>query len=210
LSSYDNYENARNAAWTVILDCELSELPIDLKSVTKTLDIRVMSYDDGKKIISPLINCERLLKTDGFSIVINNIKAIYYNDGIHSIGQRRFTIAHEIGHLVLGHNTQGNIKFRYSLFNSENAGTAHPCEIVANVFARNLLMPTVILKEIGLHTPREIMQACNVSYRSASVCAKRMRVLCKHNEWKTTPLEMKIRNRFMPFIERFRKIRKNP
>jgi len=61
---------------------------------------------------------------------------------------RRFTIAHELGHLVLNHSTPEGV-FR------ERTYKENPQEIEANAFAAELLMPTWMLmhqiRRVGLH-----------------------------------------------------------
>lgn len=61
--------------------------------------------------------------------------AIYFNAS-DSLVRRRFTVAHELGHMVLGHRDaprDGPDAFR--------SGTRDPIERAANQFAAELLMP---------------------------------------------------------------------
>ncbi len=63
-----------------------------------------------------------------------------------SITHQRFTIAHEIGHIVLGHPQQSGPIFFSTIENYYLDG--HPNEIDANTFAAELLMPTMHIKRI--------------------------------------------------------------
>lgn len=62
-------------------------------------------------------------------------KVIYYNPN-ESANRQQFTIAHELGHHVLGHTMYGDM-FR-DIFKD---GIYHPEEVVANSFATEILMP---------------------------------------------------------------------
>src|SRR5690606_21568604 len=66
----------------------------------------------------------------------------------HNAARRRFTIAHELGHLVLHRGTAVHVddSFRFNL-RSPRSSTADDVEVIeANAFAANLLMPAVWLR----------------------------------------------------------------
>ena len=65
------------------------------------------------------------------------------------------TIAHELGHVILGHTVDGD---------KENKE--------ANCFARNLLCPIPVITEMSLHTEVEYVKAFNVSERMARCAIK--------------------------------------
>jgi Zn-dependent peptidase ImmA (M78 family) len=76
-------------------------------------------------------------KTSGIQVTDKDSSFIGYNEK-HSIHRQRFTVAHEIGHLLLGHTSDSFILDFYS---------RNPEEIEANQFAAELLMPLPMLKE---------------------------------------------------------------
>ena len=72
----------------------------------------------------------------------------------HAPTRRRFTLAHEIGHLRLGHLDGTGIgqmhidrKFLFKARNARSAQAIDPQEIDANAFAAALLMPAKLLRE---------------------------------------------------------------
>lgn len=80
--------------------------------------------------------------------------------------RRRFSIAHEIGHVVLRHGA-----IRLMLEKTPNGRPAWQ-EIQANAFAAELLMPKLALTKHGVLTPRQIARMCNVSLEAAEIRAK--------------------------------------
>ena len=76
----------------------------------------------------------------GFLLHLGDRRTIGVN-ALHSDGRQRFTLAHELGHLVLGHHAD----FHIDLFSPVSAGDPPEYdwrhERAANTFAANLLMP---------------------------------------------------------------------
>lgn len=90
---------------------------------------------------------KRIKTEDGFIMLQKGYYYIVYNDKIE-IGRRNFTLAHELGHLYLGHLTDfdetllsrgGLTKASYKVLENE-----------ANAFARNILAPITIIDEAHL------------------------------------------------------------
>ena len=151
---YEDYKKARNLSWEILLNAGISSLPVDLNQILKTLDINVFLYCDADfDADSPKLRC-----SDGFTTLVGYKKAIYLNERKGTTQRRRFTMAHEIGHIVLDHPINPII-YR----NSEVDENQSPTEIQANIFARDLLMPAGVLAALHVTTVDEIMQICNVS-----------------------------------------------
>ncbi len=119
--------NQIRAKVTRLLDeCGLSSPPVKISHIIKHLDIFV---DKG---------LTDFLESNKISAFIDlEDKIIEYNDR-HPTVRKRFSIAHEVGHLVLGHSVKSDI-FSYS--------SRDPVEVEANIFAAELLMPFKWLKE---------------------------------------------------------------
>lgn len=88
-------------------------------------------------------------------------KVIYYNPN-ESENRQRFTIAHELGHHMLGHTLFGNM-FRDDF----KDGIYHHEEVAANSFATEILMPSrAILRLAGskeVRTEYDLAVLFNVS-----------------------------------------------
>jgi len=94
---------------------------------------------------------------DGYVTYIGGKYRILYNDEAHPT-RTRWTIAHELGHILLGH-----------LLNEKREYEAEEAE--ANYFAKQLLMPLATLDKLGARTAKEISTACDVSMEAASIRA---------------------------------------
>jgi Zn-dependent peptidase ImmA (M78 family) len=107
---------------------------------------------------------------DAQFIRIGNKITIQISDRITDPLARRFTIAHELGHLVLGHPTQVP-----SRTHSPGARGASIHELEANAFAAELLMPEYLLREkfdlslADLQVPKQISAQCRVSILASAI-----------------------------------------
>ena len=194
---YEHYKQARDMSWKVLLECGITELPINLGNIADFYNIKVILYSDTN--LTQLFQKD-VLSGDGFIANNNNEKQIYINDKINNRNRRRFTLAHELGHGVMNHDI-GIVHYR----NSENDSQTDMQELEANVFARDILMPATVLAALDIHTPDEIMRLCDVSRKSAEIRAERMKELYQRNMFNRHPEERKVREQFDIFIRNYRK-----
>lgn len=187
---YNNYKIARNLAWKVLIECEVCELSINLAKVINHYGIYLIKYSD-----SDYINKHSSPTEDGYSRLMDNKPVIYYNDNkpIHRI---RFTIAHEIGHILLGHLSEGE-----TLHRNTEQDSSDPKEQQANVFARDLLMPAVIINQL-VYSSDDISKICNVSLQSAEIRWLRLQELRKRNKFCLHPYERQVFNNFSTYIKK--------
>lgn len=192
LYMYEIYKKARDLSWEILLKADITSLPVDLSKVLKAVDVKAILYCDAFfDADSP-----KLRGSDGFVTKIGDKKAIYLNESKGTIQRRRFTLAHELGHIVLDHPINPII-YR----NSEVDENQSPTEIQANIFARDLLMPAGVLAKLHVTTVDEIMQICNVSRISAQIRLERLTELYKRNKFGAHPLERQVIARFSDFIK---------
>lgn len=112
-------------------------------------DIVLEKYWDGSFPIEPIaiaesvgirVSSDRLSDCSGFVHMNDDgVSTITYNE-FDSPVRQRFTIAHEIGHVLLGHMTNGSKEFRDGPMQF-SLGTRDYKESDANRFAAELLMP---------------------------------------------------------------------
>ncbi|MCI1999592.1 MAG: ImmA/IrrE family metallo-endopeptidase [Clostridia bacterium] len=194
---YNEYKKSRNKAWEVLLDCGIKSLPVDLGLIARRYNLKIVAY--SKTTLFQVFNTA-VKNGDGFIAKVDNQKEIFINDKINNRNRRRFTLAHELGHGLLEHNI-GKIHYR----NSEIDNQSNIQEFEANIFARDILMPTTVLAALNVHTVEEIMNLCDISRLSAEIRLKRLVELYKRNMFNIHPLEKQVRKQFSEFINTYQK-----
>lgn len=198
--SYCNYKSARDAAWKTLIECGISSLPVRPSEICRHYNWVLADYIYGKRSIELLGLSELKEKTDGFCAVTANHVYIFYDSAL-PVGRQRFTVAHEIGHLVLGHVGPGMA----TVENREPTGAEREEETQANQFAARLLAPACVLHEIGAIEPDEIQTLCGISNQAAKFRAERMRDLERRGRYYTSELERKVVKQFESYITLMRR-----
>lgn len=178
--NYKDYTNAKNLAWSILIQEKICELPINIVGLCRNLGIPVKYYapkDDN----------------DGKSLFVNGTPVILVSKDC-SVQRKRFTIAHELGHILLGHVG------KYKLVNREPSPCDNPIESEANVFASRLLAPACVLWGCKVKSADDIAKLCNISRQAAEYRMERMRVLFKRNKFLSFPLERQVYAQFFDFI----------
>lgn len=182
---YGAYKNVRNASWQCLIDYKVTDLPVDLVRIADEAGIIICKNSE----VHELTGCE-----SGACILEGDQWYLIYDDETVA-GRRRFTIAHELGHIFLGHE----------LMNSHHGRSFNilkpQVETEADIFASRLLSPACVLWGLNLHTAEEIAKACNISLAAAKVRAERMAILYGRQKFLTSPLERKVYEQFKGFIE---------
>jgi Zn-dependent peptidase ImmA (M78 family) len=122
-----------------------NEKPVDLNSIIKNMNIhyKEVSMPDGYL---------------GASKTVGIRKGIIVSNQIDDHGRKRFTVAHELGHIFLH---QGSHLCRKGYFGLAFNGISKESE--ANKFASELLMPGVVLREFSQDKDVTVKLAMQVS-----------------------------------------------
>lgn len=132
--NYEVYKNVRNASWQCLIDCKISSLPTSLFQICQHFGIKVVG--NSKLTVNKLALGEKAIKA-----IINNQCYIIVDDTF-PIPVQRYSIAHEIGHILLGNG-----------------------ESEAERFAIDVLAPACVLWGLNLHTAEDIAR-CNLSRKT--------------------------------------------
>lgn len=194
--NYRDYQNVRNEAWKILLDCKIDRLPVDLNLICKALGVRTAPYSANRALIQRKNLSVIVARSDGLSFFAGNMPVVLYNETC-TPERVRFTIAHELGHIVLGHISPGGV----TIANREPNPQDDPKEIAANQFAARLLAPACVLWGLDLHTAKEIAQVCRISKQAAEFRADRMNVLYSRNKFLYSPMERRLYQQFLPYIK---------
>ena len=186
INAYHYYKQARNASWQCLLDVGIVSLPVKTLKIAAYFGIDVLK-DSEAQVLKPL--------ESGCCFVNKNGKwTIVYNDS-DAPGRVRFTIAHELGHILLGHELEEG--FGHYRRISEGKPIT---ETQADEFAARLLAPACVLWALDVYSADDIIDLCGVSEKAARLRAKRMAVLKERNMFLTHPLEKKLYSAFEPWI----------
>lgn len=128
-------KKAERAALRVLDENDALEVPVPVEELARMLgaDIRRQPFEG---------DVSGMLLRDGRRVVIG------LNEG-HARTRQRFSIAHELGHLVLhrGKPLFVDHTIRMDLRDSQSATGTETEEVEANAFAAQLLMPESLLRE---------------------------------------------------------------
>jgi len=172
---YEIYKNVRNSSWKCLLECGINSIPTNLSQICKHYDIRIIKNSSLKE------NC-LMTNEKAKNMFINGQWYIIVDDSDY-IAVQRYSIAHEIGHILMG----------------KDIG-----EYEAERFAIDILAPACVLWGLNLHTAKDISEACNISMTAAQIRAERMEVLYKRNKFLTSPLERQVFEQFSDFIKQYK------
>lgn len=169
---YEIYKNVRNSSWRCLLECGINSLPVNLSQICKYYGIRIVKNSFLKE--------NRLMTNEKAKNMFINGQWYIIVDDSDYITVQRYSIAHEIGHILMGNDIS---------------------EYEAERFAINILAPACVLWGLNLHTAKDISEVCNISMRASHIRAERMEVLYKRNKFLTSPLERQVFEQFSGFLE---------
>lgn len=193
--NYKNYQDARDAAWKILIDSHADSLPVDIRAICRHLGCKLYSYDNGWRIINAFKLRDQTEKTDGFTVLYHGTPYIFYSRSVSETRQR-FTIAHEIGHIVLGHVGEG----KYTMINREPSPRDSTDETQANQFAARILAPACVLNALDAVEAEQISSLCGISHQSAEFRSNRMKQLRTRGKFMSHPLEREVMRQFEPFV----------
>ena len=182
---YGIYRGVRNSSWSCLLEFNVNKLPVDVLSIARAAEIRVIKNSS----VDSLLPGET-----GKSYSDGQHWVIIYDDKA-STETARFTVAHELGHVFLGHELKTS---KHS--HLKEVKHTSKSEQEADSFALRLLCPACAIWGLGLTDAGEISSYCYVDKDVASKRAQRMTLLYERNKFLSSPLERKVYGLFEPFI----------
>lgn len=176
----DYYRICRKARIT-LLENQIQSLPVDLIRIVLNNGWFISTFQKATNIVK---NKKFLDNNCGFTLKFKNKYYIFLNTKFNE-QILNFTLAHEIGHILLNH------------FYTKNHD--HD-EKEANMFAARLLMPLCVLHECNATTSYEIQKLCNVSKEAATNRCKRLQLVRPRNKFYKDYLEKLVKSNFDNFI----------
>ncbi len=155
------YEEIKSIIADIYYEYGITNLPIDPFELAKKMQIAVNEYNDFP---SDAQNKMRVASEDGFSYMLTLEPRFHINYNFDTLGERaRFTLAHEIGHIVLEHKEP-----------------SLEAEAEADVFAQLLLVPEAVLVYLNIQEIYQIRSFFSVSKKCAQTCL----TLLKDRKWR--------------------------
>lgn len=154
MSRIPNYKRATNAAYQLLIQNPTFSLSTNVFYFIEHYMSNAVLLSYGQACFLYGFTIDLLLANSefGFTIVKNNKRIILYNETC-PMGCIRFTIAHEIGHAILGHINEHD-----------------PCsEKEANCFARNFLCPIPVVVALDCNTISDYIRLFNITKPMAIV-----------------------------------------
>ena len=132
----------------------ISKLGFDLIDFCKKAEIVLVPYSSFEKKAERMVEFDE----DGFNIInpLSKSCEIYYNDNIEPKQRLKFTIPHEIGHIMLGHNL---------ILGNETDEQKREADFFANEF----YCPRILLVKFGLLTKSRLISTFGITAVYAEV-----------------------------------------
>lgn len=201
---YNKYQLARNLSWDIILKYNISSLPVEVLTLCDNMGIKVYSYQKASTLIDRLGLAEDIKDNDGLSLIYNGKYIIFYDNSIEPFARRRFTVCHELGHILLGHVEEISPRYRSTQWN-RNAEEPNEDEAAANIFASRLLAPACVLNELDISTVEDLTNLTGLSDIAASIRLNRLQKLEKRNNFYLSSKEKAVYRQFEKFINNYPK-----
>lgn len=180
IPDYPRYAYARQRAYRLLCELEIDRLPVDPWKVAEALpNVHICKWTvlrDNCGDDDPLF-----IDKEGADAKTQHLRGqadylVVYDDRVETYQRIRWTIAHEIGHIVLGHLTSfdATALCRGTLTEAEYK----VLEREADTFAVNLLAPMTIINRLPfIQTKTDFMELCDLSGEASDNCIKELQLL---------------------------------
>lgn len=203
-STYRQYQAARDTAWRALLKITEKRLPVEPEALAAVLGVELhpFPHPEENQRLWTLANQVRGVCV---SLRIRGAWHIFMRDSSLDASQRRFAVAHELGHLLLGAETRLLAPGVRCFLSGDNQGDLMEdpqkmTDYAADIFAIRLLAPACLLHELGVDTPGDIMALCGLPPKAAALRAERMALLNRRNVFYANALERQVRDAFRPYL----------
>lgn len=151
-----NYHDILLKILDVYKDCEIRSFPIDCYSILRHYGYRIFTYQNIRNMNERLYQYCRSYSEDAFRYGANRIIAY---DETKSPFRIRFSIMHELGHIMLGHSKEC----------SQN-------EHEANFFASNILAPRMAIHFAQCRNEEDVSDIFQISREAGSYAFQNYRL----------------------------------
>ena len=189
---YTDYQASRDLAWEILINENIKKLPVKVSEICDHMGIKIKPEEQNKS---------------GHCRFIDGAPVIFCNRA-EPIARQRFTVAHELGHILMGHTDKYGVAYR------DPAPSDDPKEQAVNVFAARLLAPAIVLRDLGVTNAEQIAEICKISQTAAEYRMDRLQDLYDREKrflidrgrscFGMSPLERKVERQFRKYIKSHR------
>lgn len=144
-----NYELISKKILKIYKECNIASFPIDCSAVLRHYGYKVLTYSELQSKNDELHKLCSLLSDDAFSDRV--LRIVAYNHKTNA-GRIRFSLMHELGHIILSHTNHSQA--------NENE---------ADYFASNILAPRPVIFRANTNTADAIHEKFGLSYTAANI-----------------------------------------
>ena len=135
----------------------IRRLPTDTEAIAEHFGIKLVSYSSVARIYERDMAELYRISRQGYSFVVDGRYVCAINENSCGETRRRWTIAHELSHCLLGHIRDGRL-----------CCTPEE-ERAADRFAAELLAPLAVVNFCGVTSAEELMRLCRLSRKAAEI-----------------------------------------
>lgn len=139
-----------------LLECGAAVLPISVRDSARHFGVKTVEYTDFIELYN--IDKQDIYKKisyGGFSLLLDGTYVCVLNNSLCGKARRKWTAAHELGHILLGHVSDSRDNISIS------------DERSADRFAADFLAPLTVLHFCGVSSAAEIERLCGISHQAA-------------------------------------------
>ena len=187
MSTYRRYQDARDAAWRTLLRFSVRALPVDVRGIAAALGLSLHPFPDADQ--EPQLHALAAKALGGAACVSLRLGRAWHAflaPGVTEESHIRFALAHELGHLILAHETCALSPGVRAFQGRENAG--------------DLTDAPQALDDYAADTPSRISALCGLPPRASALRAERMELLLQRDAFFAHPLERQVHDRFRPYL----------
>ncbi len=185
---YGAYQTVRNDVWSCLLEFEINRLPTDVHAIARGLRATVAINGDSGMVHE---------NEYGACLFTGKRWYIVY-DETQPPERIRLTLAHEIGHILLGHAWDDAHRTE-----QERQFYHRPNERAADAFALRLLCPLCVLNGMQVESAQELARACEIPLDSAKKRFSRLQKMRERGRFFEKSEEVAVYRSFLPYIERY-------
>lgn len=154
-----------------LLRCGAVSLPVSVSDIAAHFGIKLVSYNDFTAVYDiDKTELYRRVSYGGFSLFDEGKYICVVNSSLCGKPRRKWTAAHEIGHILCGHISGNLIQLAPEL------------EKQADDFAAELLAPLTVLHFCGVSSAAEIKRLCGISEEAAEYRFRELSALRRRQE----------------------------